>query len=376
MRSGRSEWYIATNNERCTASIDSFLDRLKKPGRDRFNFSFYKNNLKDNKIASFSIEINKTSANDYITTFTFGSNSKNEDIYNNFKKLGLEQKLPIAYGDFGKDRWITLTTTGFSNPTEIGSYIQLCNEYDPTIPFEILNDLKSACYIPIIPSKKEFEEIIHQNGYISALKLAETCSNKNLYIISLADTLFDNNSYEDAATCYQLITKQDMNLYKKAQYQLGSVIFNFTDVADYGSPRDHARAALPHFAEADDYLDSNDLSKRIFNCLCTGSYDLGNCPVPYPSGARADGILQLGDYIYSVHKKANLIIDINEKTLPILTDEKKEVKESKTPTSALTLGFINTSNNNEPSHQVVATAANQQPTQQKTYCGFKKGFLL
>jgi len=308
MRSVRSEWYIARNNDRCTASIDDFLCRLKKPGRDYFELSFYKKNPQDTKIAVVEIEIDKTSQSEYSTTFLFGSNSKNEDIYNNFKNLGLEEKLLIAFGDYGKDNWITLKTREFSNPAEVSPYIQLCNEYDSTIPIEILNDLKTACGIPLIPSKKEFEEMIHENGYKYALKQADSCSNKDLYIISLADALFENHKYEDAGKCYELITKQDMDLYKKAQYQLGSMIFNFTDTADYDSPRDHARASLQHYAEADDYLDCNDLSKRIFNCLCTGSYNLANCLVPYPSGARAEGIFELGDYIYSIHKKANLYI--------------------------------------------------------------------
>ena|SRR5579872_5529098 len=304
MRSKRSEWYIESVNEKGTTSIDNFLNRLKTPGRDFFQLSFYRRNPKNNKISSLSIKIDKTSQSEYITWFTFGSQSKNEDIYNNFKKFGEEEKLPIAYGDNGKDGITTLITDKFSNPADVGPYIQLCNEYDSTIPLEILIDLKSACGIPLIPSKKEFEEVIHENGYVHALKQADAfCKYKDLYIISLADVLFDKYSYEDATECYKLITKQDMNLYKKAQYQLGSMIFNFTSVEEYDSPRDHASAALPYIAEADDYGDSINLAKRLFNCICTGSYNLGNCRVPYPS---ADGILELGDYIYSIHKKANV----------------------------------------------------------------------
>ncbi len=314
MRSARSEWsiYKTTEIERFTLSVNDFLTRLKKPGKDHYEINYSKKSRINHKIVMIALEIDKKSQDEYTIQLLLASDSHNEDIYNDFKNFGSQNNLSLQYGDYGKDNWITFGTPKFTNPAELGPYIQLCNEYDSTIPLEILDELKLACGLPLVPSKQEFKQIIAEKGYKHALKLADDCSNKDLYIISLADILFKKKAYEDAASCYELITTKDMNLYKKAQYQLGSMVFNFSDANDYDSPREHARASLQYFAEADDYLDSIALSKRTFNCLCTGSYDIGNCPVPYPYGAKSDVLFTLGDYIYSIHKKANLIADMKE----------------------------------------------------------------
>ena len=322
-RAKKSDWYISVYNKRCTRSIDDFLVRLKKNGPDSFQIYFEKINPQGTKISTLSIYIEKKSNTDYLTRLELASNSKNEEIYNNFKKFGLDHKLTIAYGDYGKDNIITLTTANFSNPAELAPYIQLCNEFDPTIPIEILDNLKTACHIPLIPSQEEFEKIIHNNGFEHALKLANDCSNRELFLITLADTLFKIRSYKDATSCYQLITTNDRNLYKKAQYQLGSIILNSTEIAEYDSRRDRACASLSYFIEAMDYLDSPDLLRQVFNCLCTGSYAMNVCPAPFPTGASVSSILLLGDYIYSVQKKSNLIY--------------KET-ESEKPSSAIRLG--------------------------------------
>ena len=112
--------------------------------------------------------------------------------------------------------------------------------------------------------QEELTRILDSDGEKKALSKVQSYPTEcqGLAYMTLAEILFNQGNYKNAFECYQLVTK-DQPLYQKAQYQLGSIIFNQFTSNNYNSPREHARHAIRFYVEAGNLQDAPDIIKKL-----------------------------------------------------------------------------------------------------------------
>ena len=316
-------WYIENNNETKAKDAEHFLSRRKtKSYSSYFHCSdpiialdYYKSNTHNNKIAQIGIKAYLDENNIEYFRFVICSNSKNQEIYTNFKEFFESLNWKNSTGDYGCDSWIGYTSNDLVSIAEVQKTIQLIEKYD-ALPALIKLQLRVAIGL----SAANTEEIIitlKEKGYEDAIKFVPPSNalpqQYNDAMLLIGDTCFDNDDLEHAIMAYKCISKFDLGIYQKAQYQIGSIIFTRTDSNDYDSVRHHAKACLSYYLEAGDFKDSLTLCNVIFNCLCNGSYHEFQQNIPCPLGAKPEVVTQLADLLYSNQQREKQLLEENQK---------------------------------------------------------------
>ena len=298
----KAGWRVTAVRGVFAKSAERFLEvrKTKKylTGSSVIRLGFHSGKVGSSKLSLISLQaFFKNDAESF--KILFSSDSKNQTVYEKFKDfgkhLGLDEPLP----DYGCNSPLTLDSKELSSATEVEKFIEKIEIFEKLPPI-IKHQLKMACGLPIT-NTEALSVLLQKEGLAKAKQFIQEndpCADENDINLLIADTYFSLGDLENAIEIYQDIPEGIVE-YQKAQYQIASILFNNTDSSDYANEREHAKACLPYYARALDYQDSADLCRKIFACLCTGSYKNLSENFPYPAGAKLSTIFELADLIYA-----------------------------------------------------------------------------
>lgn len=183
---------------------------------------------------------------------------------------------------------------------------------------------------------KGLDFMISNHPCITKIAMRETAD----IVKDIADDLLSKGEINTAIACYEALLselaiseKPGKKTIEKIHAQLATIIFTCTasdDTTLYQNPREHALAVLDELVQSGDEPVVGDLLKRVFQCLCTGSYELD-----YPTivaddilrGCNKKVISAFADAIFKVNQNNAILKKENE-------DLVKQVQQIHSPKSS------------------------------------------
>lgn len=184
---------------------------------------------------------------------------------------------------------------------EIKDFLYLVKKNNIMFPRYIKNIILKLCK-PILTYKNNIVYSLNHEDFEQTVAHVPSITSSpvryNECMMEIGDFYFDKYQMDYAKQAYECVTINSSELYKKAQYQIGSILFNYIKSNQCSSIRDHAKMCFPYYYAAGNFQDAPDILRKLFDCMCSNNYNFGSNNITIPLNISVQDAINLADEIF------------------------------------------------------------------------------